>query len=187
VEHITRERIRHEPERMALRLRLPPLLCIVLLTLMVLTVANMGTRSLAQYMPALPDPFPDYADILPGQPASAVQARGFSCDQGYSSYLNTTHILCTLIPAGGDFSSIQVRTNEGNIRETTFIMRDNRLKVGDLERLLDTRSAHSPDHVANFFLPKYVVIAKTIDPVGHFSRFLPVWSISFTETHRNSD
>jgi hypothetical protein len=61
MEQIARERT--YPELSPLhppRLGLPPLLLILVVVLIGFTVVNMGVRALAQYTPALLNPFPAY-------------------------------------------------------------------------------------------------------------------------------
>jgi hypothetical protein len=169
------------------RMRLSPLLVIMFVLLVGFTVVNMGVRALAQFAVPPANPFPDYADVLPGQPVTALETRAFSCWNDYNYYhshpenYDLTEESCILTPPDGVFSSIQVMRLQGVIRQTTFILRDNTLQVGDLEKLLDMPTLHSFYRTAYFFLPEDFVIAQTAGYIEHFSLFLPVWSISFTD------
>lgn len=169
------------------RMRLSPFWVIVFTLLVGLAVVNMGVRALAQFAVPPANPFPDYADVLPGQPATALETRAFSCQLNYDFYYDRTETAdpieesCIFTPSAGIFSSIQVMRLQGVIQQTTFILRDNTLQVGDLEKLLEMPTLYSRYHTAYFFLPEDFVIAKTTGYVRHFSLFLSVWSVTFTD------
>lgn len=169
------------------RIMLSPLLVIVFVLLVGFAVVNMGVRALAQYGTPPANPFPDYADVLPGQPATALETRAFSCQLNYDYYYDRTETAdpieesCVFIPSASFFSSVEVIISEGIIHQTTFILRANTLQVGDLEKLLEMPMLHNLYHTAYFFLPEDFVIVKTAGYVRHFSLFLSVWSVTFTE------
>ena len=145
------------------------------------TAANVGVRSLALTASVPSNPFVAYADIFPGQPASAIEARRFSCPSVYDDYQPPTGLYCTLTPVDDVFSNVTVVIFGGTIHQMTFIMRENRLTVGDLELIFETRAVHKFPHVAYFALPRQgsFAITDTIDYARRLSVFLPVRSITF--------
>jgi hypothetical protein len=125
---------------------------------------------------------------LPGQPASALEGRGFTCwSDSYNYYAghpenhDPTEEFCIFTPAEGVFSSVETVISRDTIQTLTFILRDNTLQVGDLEKLLEMPMLHTLHNTAYFFLPEDFVIVKTADFTEQFSLFLSVWSISFTD------
>ena len=185
MEHIVRERIYPQAPSQIPRLRLSPLLLIVFSVVVGFAVVTISVRAVAQYTPSPPDPFPDYADIFPGQPASAIETRTFSCEAIYNYNHDLTkdtepmQELCTFIPAEGVFSSVEASLSGGIIYQLTFIMRDNTLQVGDLAQLLGMPPIHRFKRTAYFLLPTSLVRADPIGQRKRFSLFLPVWSITF--------
>jgi hypothetical protein len=175
VEQIVRETIYPQTASQIPRLRLTPLLLIMVIILVGFAVVTIGGRLVAQYSPTPPNPFPAYADVFPGQPASAVQARAFSC-QSYAP----AETVCIFTPVAGAFLSVQVVISEGTIHNLTFILCDNTLLVGDLAMFLGMPTVHRLYHTVFFFLPSSLVKAETIAHGEQFSLFLPVRSITFT-------
>ncbi|MEO8606289.1 MAG: hypothetical protein ABI690_00280 [Chloroflexota bacterium] len=175
MEHTYRKSTYSESKRYVPKLRLSPFLLIVVIMLVGFGVMNMSVTALAQYSPAPVNPFPAYADIFPGQPASAVEARTFSC-QNYTP----AETSCTFTPTGGAFLSIQVGISEGIIRDLIFILRDNTLQIGDLEMFLKMPTLHRIRRGVSFFLPESVVIAKISGYPQRFSQFLYVSKVTFT-------
>jgi hypothetical protein len=80
-----------------------------------------------------PEPFVSLADLFPGQPRSAVEARGFSCMViGFGTYAET----CLLLPNTGIFSEIGVTTSPlGYVNSSYFRLREDTLRLGDLAAL----------------------------------------------------
>lgn len=179
MERIVPERIYPQSASYIPRLRLSPRLLTVVILLIGFGVVSLGLMVLARYTPAPTNPFPAYADVFPGQPMSAVEARAFSCSVDHDYYLYAD-IACILTPTEGVFSSIQIVVSGGIIRRITFIMRDNTLLVGDLARFLGMPTVHRLYRTAYFFLPASLVRAETIGHGEQFSLFLPVWSVTFT-------
>jgi len=112
VEHLVRERI-YPPARSPIpRPRVSPLVFIVSIMVGGFAVAILGVRAVAQSIPTTPapNPFPAYADVYPGQPMSAVETRGFSCQYSYDLYHRPsdvhrpTEASCVFTPASGMFS-----------------------------------------------------------------------------------
>ncbi len=180
MEQIVRESAYHESESHRPRLRLSPLLLIVCVISFGFAVVITGVTTLAHDGPAPPNPFPAYADVFPGQPASAVEGRTFSCQQDYDHFSHPEDVQCTLFPTSDVFSSVEAIISKNTIYQLTFTMRDNTLRVGDLEVFLKMPTRYTDYGTAYFFSPGIIVIAMTADNTRQFSPFLPVWSVSFT-------
>jgi hypothetical protein len=181
VEQIAREKTCPELEPFhPLRLSLSPLLLTLVVLLISFAVVNLGLRAVAQYAVPAPNPFLPYADVFPGQPARAVEVRGFSCFNDASHYNHDPiEQRCILSPAIGIFSGVEAIISAGIIRQITFNLRDKTLQGGDLEIFLEMPTLHVFNHVAHFILPRRFIIANNGYP-KRFSPYLPVWSISFT-------
>jgi hypothetical protein len=146
-------------------------------------VTNIGARALALTGTAQPNSFATYADIFPGKPASALEVRAISCRSAYNASPLPTGLYCTFTPTDGIFSSISVVILWGKIHQISFIVRENKLTVGDLELLFETRAVHKFPHSAYFALPSQGVFAMVyMNNPGQFSVLLPVRKISFTQT-----
>jgi hypothetical protein len=147
------------------------------------TVANVATRTLALRTTTLSNPFATYADIFPGQPATAIEARAFSCPSNYNDYKPPTGLYCSFTPIDSIFSSVVVVIDGGKIQQLNFVMRRNALTVGDLELILQTPATHRLTHTVYFAFPqqKSFALAQTSQDTAQFSVFLPVWRISFTQ------
>ena len=181
MEH-TQNKTKLQSENQASALKSLPLrLAFILVT--GFAVTNIVAHALGLTARALPNPFAAYADIFPGQPASAIEARGFSCPSNYNDYQPPTGIYCTFTPADGVFFHVAVVLFKGKIHQISFIMHKNTLTVGDLELIFETGAVHKFPRTAYFALPRQrsFAIAKTIDSDGRFSVYLPIWNIAFTE------
>jgi hypothetical protein len=143
-------------------------------------VAIIGLTTLAQSTPAPPNPFLAYANVFPGQPASTVEARAFSCQQDYDHFSHPEDVHCTLFPTSDVFSCVEAKISKNTIYQLTFTMRDNTLRVGDLAVFLKMPTRYTDYGTAYFFSPGSIVIAKTADYAKRVSPFSPIWSISFT-------
>jgi hypothetical protein len=181
MQQITSDQIR--PPRIGLHPipKLPVFLRLVLIILSGFTIANLAVRTMGQYTTLRPpNPFSEFADVFPGQPATAAEARAFSCQDKYN-YSATGHDLtilyCEVTPAESIFSSVQIIISQNVIRQCIFVTRDNTLKVGDLAIFLETPAIYSNYQVTYFSLPSGFIIAGT---ARHFSLFLSVLSVSFT-------
>ena len=163
-------------------LRVPAYLRLVLMLLVGFAVANIGARTLARSATASSNPFLAYADIFPGQPTSAIQARGFSCPSDLDYNDATVGTFCRTTPTDGVFSQIYVIISNGIIRNVNFIMRDKTLMVGDLEIVLGVPLIHKYPQTPFFiWISKNITVKATIVYAGRFSLFLPIWGVSFRE------
>jgi hypothetical protein len=144
-------------------------------------VVTIGVKVLSKPIVAPFDPFSAYVDIFPGQHMSAVRARGFLCNSTYDYYHDPAVEDCTFTPAAGVISGVNVAVSEDVIRQITFTMRENSLKVGDLVLLMAVQHFHAYTHDVFFFFGKKFVRVST-SAVGSPSMIRPVWSVSFTDT-----
>ena len=183
VEQIVRENIYSESKNHTPPLKLPPLSLIVLILLSGFMVVNTGAMTLMEYIAPTPsNPFTTYADVFPGQPVSAAEAIGFSCytiGNNIDGDLFEKH--CYSHPDTGAFSSLDILISEGIIRQITFIIRDDTMRIGDLELFLEEKSIHTYFQMVYIYLPGSLVIAKTTGQVGRSYLFVPVWSVSFLD------
>jgi hypothetical protein len=145
------------------------------------TVVSVGIRALAQGTPAPLNPFSSFADVFPGQPANAIEVRGFLCiasPYGSSPGLPDEH--CALRLAAGAFSQVEVVVSQGVVFNISFVMRDKTLRLGDLPMISGRPLVHQSDHSILCFFPSSGVYAWITSHTGQFSFFLPVESVYFT-------
>lgn len=102
----------------------PMFLLLVLINLLVV-----GWTILLRQDVQLTNPFSEYADILPGQPKSAVLALQFSCKTMNDTY---EPMYCTRAPVAGDFSLVTATLSNDVVRRVDFIVRKGALVVGEL-------------------------------------------------------
>jgi hypothetical protein len=172
------------------------------------TAVNTITRALARYTTPPANPFSAFADIFPGQLESAIdlqimfrraglrpapteipelflniysETRARSCQRVHTSPY-TPQESCTFTPAEGVFSSIYITFSRGIIRQTTFTLRHNTFRVGDLALFLGTRNFRTVPHILFFSWHGYSGVASTVGGAGQFSLFDSVWMVTFTDT-----
>jgi len=106
-----------------------------------------------------------YADVLPGQPRTAADQRGFDCVSRSGSVPPLTY--CTLRPSDGPFAAInlQLLTSDQRIQEISFLMRHHHFRVGDLELLEGVRYLSAFPDMLFYFWNGYFVTVST-DTVG---------------------
>ncbi len=170
-----------EAERHAPQLRSSPLWLIVGVMLIGCAVVIMSVTALAQHTPVPLDPFPAYADVFPGQPGSAVEAKAFSCKQDYDHINYPEYVYCMFTPISGVFSRVEAKISNGTIYQLTFTMRDNTIRVGDLAVFLIIPTHQTLDGELYFYLPESFVIVRTADYVSRFSPFLSIRNVSFVK------
>jgi len=93
------------------------------------TTLNFGAKALGQSGVAARDPVAEFADVLPGQPKSAIVARGFSCP---ALAYRSPNEHCSLRPKRSAFSHVDVDIVSGRISHSSFNVRSNLLRVGEL-------------------------------------------------------
>jgi hypothetical protein len=179
VEQITSYRTR-PPGRVLYPIpKLPPYLRLAFIILSGFSVANIGVRAMGQYtLP--PNPFFVFADIFPGQLGTATEGYEFSCVR---DYYNPTPLeeRCGYNLPTGMFSSINVIITQGVIVQTTFVLRDDTFRVGDLMAILEATELRDYGGGVAFLLYWHFIIANTAAHDGQPSLFLPVWSVSFID------
>lgn len=151
-----------------------PFLRILSMLVFGLTMLSVAARGATQYTSPMQNSFSEYADILPGNPQ-----RNLPTDTCQPSSTSPVQETCVLAPAEGAFLRIQILISRGTISQTMFIVRENSLKVGDLENFLGKRAIYIKPQLAIFYLPEERVIADTY--VGRFSRFLNIKIVTFTD------
>jgi hypothetical protein len=156
----------------------------VRLTLIILTsftLGNLGLRAFGQSTAPPANPFLQYPDLLPGQPASALQALPIDCTNVYY-YSQRNELSCSVVLASGIFDRIDVFTEGDIIRQTNFTLRDHTLKLGDLLLFFDGASHKSYPHKAYFSWAKFFIIASTTAG-EHTHALRPIWNVTFTDTY----
>ncbi|MEZ4668593.1 MAG: hypothetical protein R3E39_11835 [Anaerolineae bacterium] len=90
-------------------------------------------KMFAERTPEPTNPFTAFSDIFPRQSSAAAIARGFTCHQVEANTHYAIHKHCTKYLTTGTFSQIALLISSGDtIDSTTFMIRDDRLKVGDM-------------------------------------------------------
>lgn len=147
------------------------------------TLAGLGAKAMQQSAPDLPGLFAAYADIFPGQPRSAMQARGFSCPMSaYGSYRGSTETCFLHLPPDA-FEQITVVANREHIVQTSFVLRGNRLTLGDLAAVLGEPEISEMNHVVTFQWQEAGVTASSQRRDGQTSLFLFASHVIVTEAN----
>lgn len=184
MQQITRYRI-HPPGRAPFALpKLPRKVVLVVLLWSGITTAAIGARALGQFAPRPANPFQEYADIFPGQPLSAVQSRPFVCFEENNNYYTggENHLRCTFRPINETFSSIDLIIEHGWIIQTSFLLHDQDIHIGDISAWWQTNPVDAFPNHAFFWLSEHMVIARTTHADGRHSLFRLVWSVSLSKT-----
>ncbi|MBZ0289556.1 MAG: hypothetical protein K8I30_18180 [Anaerolineae bacterium] len=157
-----------------------PLLRLVLVVTTGLGMAAISAKGLAEYVMVSPvNPFAPFAEFLPGRSAIALRDSPFACYNAYP-YLGDSQKHCYFHPADGAFFSIDLTVDTTFIVQTTFMLRDNSVKVGDFRGWWDIQPFHGFPNVAFGYLPDTVVIARTTGHSDYSFLFKRVWSVTFT-------
>jgi hypothetical protein len=148
-----------------------------------ITVVNIGARLLAQYPAPPPSPFSSYADIFPGQPANAIEGRGFACSthdgDAFGSRLET---YCHLFSQDNFFSLLGVLIMDNRIRQITFTMFDQTLRVGDLALFLGSAHFRTTPNLMVFSWRGKAGLASTVGVSTRFEPLRHLRSVTFTDT-----
>lgn len=160
------------------------LLVMIFTSLIGFMAFSSGARSLAQRTLPPASPFEAYLDIFPGQPMSALEGRGFSCQfaQNQNYYAKPPEVpedQCLFTSAVGIFSAIKVVGSNQSIREVRFILRDNSLRLGDLLVMLAFPQFRSYHRTTFAFWRAYFVSALTAGSVMVNPVSQPLWSVTF--------
>ena len=145
-----------------------------------LTVVTVWTTTVTQHTEPPPNPFTTFTDILPGHSKSAVHKRGFSCyGNPFTAAVNED---CTLELVSGSVTQVQVAIVNDVIDSTTFVIRENAVRLGDFEVFLGTPEIRRFGNVLKFLWRNRGVTVIALDPDKKSDNFLPLWSASFTRT-----
>lgn len=155
--------------------RLPFYLRVILLTTSVVAVVVVSWTLLVKITARPQAPFSAYTDVFPGQPHSAVLARGISCDPDPDLTLTQ---YCTHAPSTGPFSLIAMTISDGVIRRVNFTVRENTLRVGDLPLAWGQPNIRLYGHSVTLDWPSIGATANAWAQRGRFSYFMPVQRIS---------
>jgi hypothetical protein len=179
MEHIIRERVYPPSEELTPSPKPPTYLRVALILLTAFSVMSLGARAVAQHTEPPPNPLASFADLLPGQPGSDLEGRGFSCYEEAYDY-GAARDNCLIHLATGAFTRIGLLiSKDRTIRQVTFSVRENTLRLGDLMLTLGRPEIHRYGHQMTFYWRSTGIAASTIVYNGQYSAFLPLWSISF--------
>ncbi len=148
------------------------------------SLINLGVTAFAQSTQpglAFSNPFLEYNYAFPGQISPALNSEVFTCFETHT-YNTLAEKSCSMNLASGIFSRIETSIYEGVIRQTTFTLRDNTLKIGDLALLFNAPNFHAYPRKVFFFWTKLFVIVSTTANGNHPS-MRPVWNVTFTNTY----
>jgi hypothetical protein len=175
---LPREGESHAPSR-----KLLLYLLVIFLTWLGFAAASMSAMALAQYTPAPPNPFASFADVFPGQPRSSLIARRFSClTVGYDTARAAPDETCVLLPASGLFAQVEVIVSRSLIREITFTLREDTLRVGDLMLFWGEPTVTIYSRSVYLYWRSRGVFAIVVGYSERFSLQLPVRRVSIGDT-----
>jgi hypothetical protein len=152
----------------------------VVMLLTSFSAVSLGVMTLAQQASVPVDPFAAYIDILPEEPKSAVESRGFSCyTHAYKFDPSKRYETCVLRDTATQaFSGILVSVTNGIITQSSFIIRNHMHSLGDLMLLLGV-----PYHRVGFstiaFSWRGRIVLAWASP-GQVVPLRPVWKVIFT-------
>src|SRR5262245_27150906 len=87
------------------------------------TLMSLSVKAAIRFMPVPFDWFTAYADVFPGNPRSALHARGFSCPASAYGAYRASQETCFLQLKEGVFSAITVLVSEESVLQISFAMR----------------------------------------------------------------
>jgi len=155
------------------------------LSLGVLVVVS-GVTTLTRFAQPPSNPFSAYADLLPGQPRSALVLRRFSCsyerETNIESFQSPISQYCVLLPETGAFDHIGVMLSDNVIKRVAFSLGDNSLTVGDLAVWWGRPEIGvSYREWMTVYWPDIGISVKAWAEQGQFSYSLPLRFVTFTE------
>jgi hypothetical protein len=146
------------------------------------SVLVVAARGLARYtLPPLPSgPFVTFADVLPGQPGSTLEEKGFLC-ASMRDYDDPTHENCIMKLDTGAISEVNVYISLaiGIIQRVTFTMRENSIKAGDLMTIWGQPEIQRYSRSTYLFWRGRGVHTIVSCPTGRFSLLYYVSNVSF--------
>ncbi|MBX3083727.1 MAG: hypothetical protein KF716_18990 [Anaerolineae bacterium] len=180
--HLKPTRNAHGVERLSFALILPRYLLIG----QVVTISGFGAAialmmGLAHFTDHPSNPFAAYADVLPGQRKEAVEARKFNCWLRDNPYYAPTETRCILMLTDAPFSSVEVVYASGIIHQTSFMLRDSTINVGELAVMLDLSEIHPRGNIY-FTRHGYSGVAQLVRPSKHFSVLGRISQVTLTDT-----
>ncbi len=157
------------------------LMSVVFAMTVALGAATVGAMALAHAREPQVNPFAAFANVFPAQSGSAVEAHGFSCDQGrFNNYDDQFEMTCVLEPVTGVFARVVVLISGDAIQRVTFLMRKS-IRVGDLEMHFKTRSYHGTEQTIFFSWQGSFGSASMVADREGFSLFRQVWQVNFSD------
>ncbi len=157
------------------------------LILILAVVACSGFASLTASAVLLPqagaspaNPFITYADILPGQPKSAVAGRGFLCSSNNRNYYGTEGDEVCVLDIEGEFAQIQLKLSQGVVASIHFIAANDMILVGDLMMWLRDTTVVDQCAVSGFSWHEQPRLIWTT--ASDLSPFSPLWKVTVTRT-----
>jgi hypothetical protein len=147
-----------------------------MLLVMGFAAINLWTAVLTQHTPAPPSPFGNFQDVFPGQGRNAVEAHGFACHWNLSS--SGANETCSLPIMNDTLSEVQVGMSGDTITSTTFMLRDNVLRLGDFEAFLGEATLERNGRALNILWPDHHIMAIAFPSAKQTGLYMPLWSIS---------
>jgi hypothetical protein len=183
VEHMTLNQGAPYVERLSLALLLPRYLLIGPATLIGgFGMVIMSVVGLMHYASPPSDPFAAYADVFPGQPISALEARGFVCTLWEDDYYHeASERHCSLHLETGDFTDLVAFSSSKIISRISFMIRDNAISMGDLVGWLAISEFRLQGSLL-FIWRGNVGVARFIHPNKKFSILRRMWLVTLTDT-----
>jgi hypothetical protein len=124
----------------------------------------------------LPSPLLAWADILPGQPRSAIAGHEFLCAPSPPNCPDT----CVYLPASGPFFQISVVRGCEEIEAVWFIVRDHALTVGELARMWGRPEIQEIGRFTTIAWPERSARALIRAPSHRLNYWLPIAYIYLT-------
>jgi hypothetical protein len=161
-------------------------LSVLLLLSTMFLVMILSARTAAKPQPPVPNPMLAFADVFPGQPRAAVQARGFSCSvTEYKPDGSPLMEDCVLNQTTGAFSAIKLIISDNVVSLIRFVFCQNTFRVGDFVLLFGKPRMHRQGEWTYFTWYSRGVLAiapHQLDTKYRIPHTLAVHWISFTDT-----
>lgn len=159
---------------------IPPYVWVVLGMILGLAAIVIGVREFAHLWAGTSDHlFTEFRHIFPGQSASDIEAKGFSCGEDKPKYYSADKQYCFWIPQEGAFSRVEVVIKKDAVHQVNFLLRDQSLRIGDVAAILESSDFHSHPGIVIFHLPDLFVVARSLANIKPFSFYTPVSIVTF--------
>ena len=160
--------------------KLPSNLLVVFCIWIGIATVSITAVTICRSAPPPPSPFASFADVFPGQPRSAVEARRFSCVTGsYNGSEGAPNEHCTLNSATGVFSQVSVGIYKDVVQSIYFTSHDNTIRVGDLMLLWGQGNVREIGRTTYLDWRDNGVTAAVINDTEWFSLYLSVETVYF--------